>query len=110
MKHSPLDWNVGRESYKKQIVDIDCRHKDDDIGHESWTSFIRCYGFKDKKEEGLQKARANANFIVKAANNHYFLVEALASLLKECNNSSCDTVTASEAYQQATELINEMRK
>lgn len=64
----------------------------------------------EQKEKGLQKARANANFIVKAANNHYFLVEALANVLKECNNLSCDTITTSEACQQTSELLNEMRK
>lgn len=110
MKHSPLDWRVGRESYGRQIVELDCRHMDDDLGHSTWAGFIRCYGCEENKEIGLQKARANANFIVKAANNHYFLMEALATLTKECNNGSGYQIEESEAYQQASKLLNELRK
>ena len=110
MKHSLLDWSVGRESYDRQYVDLDCMHGDEELGHSTWTGFIRCYGCEENKDKGLQKARANANFVVKAANNHYFLVEALANLLRECNNGSGYQIETSEAYQQANKLLNELRK
>ena len=110
MNHSPLCWSIGRESYDRQYIDLDCRIMDDDLGHSAWTGFVRCYGCEENKDKGLQKARSNANFIVDAVNNHYFLIESLANLIKECNNDSGSQIETSDAYQKAEKLLNELRK
>ena len=78
MKHTPTPWSVGATRYHEQTVEIDTESRDPDLGHRNWTAMIECYGSNENPDIGIQKAMANARFIVKAVNNHDRLVEALA--------------------------------
>ena len=89
MRHAPTPWSVGEIRYHGQTVEIDTKSRDPDLGHRNWTAMIECCGSNENPDIGIQKAMANARFIVKAVNYHDRLVEALM-LSSELNIDGTD--------------------
>ena len=88
-KHTPLPWTIPAQR-DPQAVMIDAPMGDEDIGHIRWNGFIVCYGCDDDPGVGARKARANAEFVVRAATHHAKLVEALrecVALLEDYHDS-----------------------
>ena len=82
MKPTPAPWTLGRTSKRSQTVYIDAMHSDPDLKHVDWREMIACSGCHDLPDKGIQKAGANARFVVKAVNYHERLREALDKATK----------------------------
>ncbi len=101
MKHTPTPWTLGRVSKRSQTVYIDAMHRDPDMGHETWREMIACAGCYDLPDKGIEKAEANARFVVKAANYHERLREALRKITRPHG------VTAHH-FDQARAILDEL--
>ena len=69
MKHTPTPWTINTRA--SSLVEYGRR------------SICTCGGYSDGTEETHDENLANAEFIVKAVNNHYQLLEALEACVKE---------------------------
>ena len=90
-KHTELPWEVDKENvHAGQICSC---HGDADTWYEVWTP---------NWQNGIDQ-QANAEFIVKACNNHYQLLDALKGLLARAEQELADPGDVSEVYsaQQA---------
>lgn len=82
MKPTPTPWTLGQINKRSQTAFIDAMHPDPDLKHVDWRDMIQCNGCYDSPEVGIEKAEANARYIVKAVNYHARLVEALRKITR----------------------------
>jgi len=107
-KHTPTPWTLGRISKHSQTAFIDAMHQDPDLKHVDWRDMIQCNGCYELPDKGIEKAEANARFVVKAVNYHERLREALRELLGRVENDADSKSWFLDEQAEARALLAEL--
>lgn len=99
---TPGPWVVGKGSGadEMQRVTVDAPNGDPTLGHGRWDAFIYCWGCDDQREEGLEVATANADFIAAART----AVPVLLADLDAAANAIHDLQQESGAYDAGMQV------